>query len=541
MTATHSSAIRHEFKFHENLLLNDNQDFSSAYLSIKHLRELIESHPRCAGKHTLKSLSSVLYSQRHTSQRMVLLLYREACNAIREIAIYGNPEDRITAITILEKALKNSVDIKHRAVAESIGGLPVCITAPSLPPDHQLTPVSACWKTIAHAAGVLPGGKGWWAGRSYLTKTIEGKLAVFKFLNPGDDPAGLAREIYWLEYLYSNQLNNSESFHIPRPVKLGSSVLFSFSDLPFESINTRIDSSFTAICFVAAEDYFVYPNGTPNTHITRQEQGNMIIHSAYLFGKLASQGILHTAPVPLFHNRIQQDRREDGGIYLWRKGGRLDRWLDSSNYPNFGKSGIRDFEHIDIFQDRELELYESIGIHILGIVLVTGSCFRQSETGNRSDTTLSKSIDKRHLFDISFFSYLLKHIFLAYYLGFTGSVPENSLPFNPEHLAERLTDAMGTDNDMEEVLRVADQNMMTDTAFYSFLNDRNIPSETIMGYNRGEKDIVFQSGPHLGGFNSKISVPELVTFLETVASSCIAGRFRSLNFQYSGGTYADLQ
>ncbi len=47
--------------------------------------------------------------------------------------------------------------------------------------------------------------------------------------------------------------------------------------------------------------------------------------NARLLAVLASCGIVHLAPIALFHNRIQSDRRRDQGRYEWFRGGRLDR------------------------------------------------------------------------------------------------------------------------------------------------------------------------------------------------------------------------
>jgi hypothetical protein len=34
------------------------------------------------------------------------------------------------------------------------------------------------------------------------------------------------------------------------------------------------------------------------------------------------------------------------------------------------------------------------------------------------------------------------------------------------------------------------------------------------------------TGPHLGGFNQPISLPELIAFAAACAARCVAGRFR---------------
>ncbi|RLC26278.1 MAG: hypothetical protein DRH21_02575 [Deltaproteobacteria bacterium] len=59
--------------------------------------------------------------------------------------------------------------------------------------------------------------------------------------------------------------------------------------------------------------------------------------------------------------------------------GRLDAWLHSCRYPNFGPTGIRDFEHLITLKSKSQKLYEYIGSHILSILLVIGSYFRNHE------------------------------------------------------------------------------------------------------------------------------------------------------------------
>lgn len=44
---------------------------------------------------------------------------------------------------------------------------------------------------------------------------------------------------------------------------------------------------------------------------------------------------------------------------------------------------------------------------------------------------------------------------------------------------------------------------------------------------KGEQDIVMNTGPHLGDFNGRISIPELIEAIETMSALCMAGRFWS--------------
>ena len=153
----------------------------------------------------------------------------------------------------------------------------------------------------------------------------------------------------------------------------------------------------------------------------------ILSRSAWLLGRLMAMGIAHTAPIPLFHNRAQRHRREDGGRYRWTHAGRLDRWLASCRYPNFGASGLRDFEHFEVVTGRARFRYEIIGSHLISLLLVAGSYFR-SKAPDRMGLDLSgQPVDTRDLFDRSLLQTMIGDIYRAYYEGFTGEVfPEDA-------------------------------------------------------------------------------------------------------------------
>ncbi|NOX32595.1 MAG: hypothetical protein GXP56_02495 [Deltaproteobacteria bacterium] len=137
---------------------------------------------------------------------------------------------------------------------------------------------------------------------------------------------------------------------------------------------------------------------------------------------------------------------------MWEHGGRLDRWLESTRYPNFAKSGLRDFEHLISIEDTK-RLHHFIGEHILGFILVAGSFFRNKAPEKTGFDKMGHPVDTRSLFDRSFFLQLLKNI------------------------------------------------------------------------KKGQSNIVINTGPHLGGFNQAISVPELMDFLFCLSSLCISDRY----------------
>jgi len=79
---------------------------------------------------------------------------------------------------------------------------------------------------------------------------------------------------------------------------------------------------------------------------------------------------------------------------------------------------------------------------------------------------------------------------------------------------------------MEEIFRATDQQEMTDDEFNEFLLERGFTWDAINGLSKGLEDIAIMTGPHLGGFNQRISLPELIHFTGTAASYCISDRYK---------------
>ena len=79
---------------------------------------------------------------------------------------------------------------------------------------------------------------------------------------------------------------------------------------------------------------------------------------------------------------------------------------------------------------------------------------------------------------------------------------------------------------MEEILRTVDQERMTEDAFTQFLLARWFSPPDVAELTKRERDITTHTGPHLGGFNQPISLPELIEFAAVGAARCVAGRFR---------------
>ncbi|MEJ2024769.1 MAG: hypothetical protein P8Y00_07110, partial [Deltaproteobacteria bacterium] len=116
-------------------------------------------------------------------------------------------------------------------------------------------------------------------------------------------------------------------------------------------------------------------------------------------------------------------------------------------------------------------------------------------------------------------------VFEAYYQGFCGSRFIGELPVNISELSSRMVEEMGVDRHMEEVLRVADQKQMRTPEFCRFLEDRGVSSEAARRIRKGVADVILHTGPHLGGFNQRISLPELTEAVAAMAAVCMLGKY----------------
>jgi hypothetical protein len=83
---------------------------------------------------------------------------------------------------------------------------------------------------------------------------------------------------------------------------------------------------------------------------------------------------------------------------------------------------------------------------------------------------------------------------------------------------------MGVDRDMSEIVRAADQKHPTSRP--SLPVDPDSGAEGAPHAHGGGTDKVLIAGPHLGGFNQALPVPDLVRFTGGTAALSIAGRFR---------------
>ena len=138
-----------------------------------------------------------------------------------------------------------------------------------------------------------------------------------------------------------------------------------------------------------------------------------------------------------------------------------------------------------------------------------------------------KPVDARDLFDRQLLQAMILDVFDGYFAGFTGTSASPALPVDLDRLVPRMVEEMGVDRHMTELLRRNDQNALTDSEFFAFLKQRGYDADQCDGLNRGEKDILITSGPHLGDFNRQISLPELIECVAAMSAVCMAGRFLS--------------
>ena len=478
----------------------------------------------------------IMAATAYRDQKQVYFLYQSVAAALQAIvrrSTRGPDTDRRHALQQLWGGMDQPHDALRRATAEALGTLPLTIDRCPAPPEPDLKTrfpetlplVDSAW-LAGHNIRCL---NGWeWQGRSMRVKTRSGDVLVVKCLREGEAPSSLWRESAWMDYLRALPKPFERCFQIPRPLAHAQGYLVR---APRESrrppAGTVLHPKRYAIAFRTSPDYFRYPNeARPDRRLGANHVCEVLSRNAWLMGWLLARGMAHTAPIPLFHNRAQRHRREDGGRYRWTHAGRLDCWLTSCRYPNFGVSGLRDFEHFTFVRGRPQHRYEIIGSHLISLLLVAGSYFRNKAPDRVGLDTNGRPVDARDLFDRGLFQTMIGAIIQAYHEGFAGETLPAGEGVLPASVLDRLIEEMGVDRHMEEMLRVADQDAMDQASFVSFLQSRGVALKEAKRIPKGAGDIALITGPHLGGFNQSISLPELIDFAARGAARCVAGRFR---------------
>ncbi|NNG00324.1 MAG: SidJ-related pseudokinase [Desulfobacteraceae bacterium] len=510
---------------------NETFDFTATYMHACHILSLADRHPERIDGSTIDALGILLNNRKHRDQRQGLFLYRQAADALRclivRIPTSGGGQN---ALNTLRRALRSTGGHAHRAAAEALGSLPIGIKGPPLDIAPKPTVPVVTWNHLIQAHRIRLKGKPRFVGRCVVTDTDRrDRILVIKPARrsaDGRSVADLNVETGWMHLLVALQnVGDRVHLHIPEPLDVDGHHLFRISKFPLSVPGyLDLDPHHTAIAFLADPAYFTYPNDPQRPDYADTSVFTRILFkNAWLLGHLTGRGIVHTAPIPLFHNRVQQDRRRDEGRYEWYRAGRLDRWLDSCAYPNIGATGIRDFEHFESFDESPIHLYRHIGNHFLSLLLVTASYFRNKNKTLKGMDTKGQPVDTRHLFDRILLEKWIKGIYIHYYHGVVGRSPAGEFPIRLKRLVARMIAEMGVDRHMDEILRPADQDNMSQAAFSAFLSDRGYSALEISQMEKGARDIIIHSGPHLGEFNRPISLPELNQAVAAFSASCISG------------------
>jgi hypothetical protein len=495
-----------ELRCTQALINHGIKDLSGAYLAVKYVAGHMDQYPDTIGAGTVDTLTGVIRSPRFDRQKQSYFLFHEAAGALTRLAGRAGKPLSEHIIRELNDLLYTSQGKRLRAVNQALGELPwkPAASATSVMAPRSVLPVDL--------DGLVPGfAAGWkqarWQGRSLIIHTSKSTCLVLKFATSADNVTDLAREAAWLaglQFLRGDMA--AGGFDAPVPIEhQGHRVFDITSDLPVDPPSFLYRQ--ICIAFSPCPGYYEYPN-EPGCARPLSWTRNVFIKNARILGRMTVKGIVHTALIPLFHNRVQQRRRNDQGAYLWEHAGRLDQWLDSCQYPNFARSGPRDFEHIEQI-DTGAGLRHYIGEHLLSFILVIGSVFRNKAPDRRGLTRDATPEDTRDLFDRAAFESMIADVSDNYFKGLcrTG-LPQELLQTIPR-LTGALIQTMGYDEHMEEVLRIQDQNRMTKEQYQQFLHQRGVKKVP----PQGQADILLSTGPHLGGFNQSISVPELIEYL----------------------------
>jgi len=513
------------------ILRHRGESYISHFLTVKDIRQIVDKVPARIDSHLVELLEKILRDRRHDRERLSIFLFRECAEVLANIAIKGRDGIRERAYNILKSFSRGLLNTRSLPCSMALGMFPCNINTysraypaeeikgrPYPLPERGLLLKRVLGREERKHLSCR------WMGRSCVYVCKE-KVVVFKVAKNPQDVEFLKREVIWMHHLRDMGL---PSLRPPMPVEIKGHFVFSSPEgiMPF-------------ICFVVDRDYFIYPNGNGlnNTLPQWEEFLKIIGRGSYLLGLLAGKGIIHTSPIPLFHNRIQAERRNDRGIYLWERGGRLDRWLSSCMYPNIGKSGIRDLEHLEFYQGNQRDLFRHLGNHILSMILILGSYFRMKDPTKMGYEKDGSPCDVRHLFSHQKMKEGVIRIIKKYFHGFVG---EEVRDINFDHITQfvqKLIEEMGVDRHMQEFLRTQDQEQMSEKEFKEFLLSHGYGEEEITNISKGERDIPLTTGPHLGEFNGRISIPEVIPFVAGVAGMNISSRYLKENHLHGSLSY----
>ena len=424
--------------------------------------------------------------------------------------------------------------IKQKMIAAVSSGLSLNIKGPT----HKLPKVPYTSVSLSKILKKLPSAYNpEFIARSLVYNLNDDKILVIKILKKFQDPISLVREAFWINHLrkLSEQGNFKEvRFDIPEVLTFSGSCVIRLTDIPLGiTKGLYLHPKKYSLCFIVHKDYFNYLNQVisgemlSSDHITED-----IARCSFLLGYLTSLGIIHTAPVPLFHTTLQS--RLDDGLYLWWLRGRLENWLTSCDYPNLGKTGIRDFEHFISWgvddphfrHQGRTGLYRYMGEHLLSLILIAGSYFRNKNRKMVGFDNGGNFINARGLFDRKLFKEIIRQIFLHYYHGFVGKEYENDFPFNLDIFVQKIIEEMGVDKYMEDVFRKYFQEILQEERIKDILSSSGYSKKDVQNFGRCKRDILVLNGPHLQSAKFSVQIfSEIIDVLEIEAALCVIGRY----------------
>jgi hypothetical protein len=339
-------------------------DFTATFYAAYELGAMASRDSMAISPRAIEALKSLLLGKVFHRQRQRLFLYREAAGALVTIIRWG-PEHPLAETALKALALSCAMAgirpierlPKHWAAFRSISGDRLCshCNVTTRPERTGATWYRSCQGKGSCSYSALAAASWRDAGKH--------RVMVVKLARSASDRRALLQEVLWMRYLQTVSFPAATTFDVPQPREVKGAPLFRLTQFPAGLPKLRASGQRPlAVCFTASKSYFHYPNpADPGRLPAPQDFLEVMGNSALLLGSLAGCGIIHAAPIPLFHNRVQQHRRRDGGAYEWFRAGRLDRWLDSCAYPNFGTSGLRDFEHFESVSGGQGQLYRYMG------------------------------------------------------------------------------------------------------------------------------------------------------------------------------------
>jgi len=309
----------------ETTLGNRTLDFAATYMNVSNLQYIIGNSPKIVTAETISVLGNVLDQKKHASQKQAFFLYRKVAGAIASIIIRTSKKSLARlALNTLSNIVSTSKGSAHRAAAEALGSIPLHISGRM--PESDLFAVRiphVSWAALLEQEKIAGDTPPVWTGRTLVINAGFRKVLAVKLARTDDSIEALKNEAIWMDLLFPEAADFPVRFDIPRPVTIKGSFLVRLKGLPLKvPEGESIHHSRYAIGFLVNRDYFLYPNERIEKRPFSDEVfKEVIFRNAWLLGKLTSEGIVHTAPIPLFHNRAQRQRREDSGIYKWTKGG----------------------------------------------------------------------------------------------------------------------------------------------------------------------------------------------------------------------------